>query len=106
MVYGVWCMVQVSSQPPVYADILPHLTATTGSPTRGAHVLGAHVEGPFITVHGAHAQDNLRCARAGVVDIDGVYGATASTARDAVAIVTLSPEIPGGVLSLFLFDWE
>jgi N-acetylglucosamine-6-phosphate deacetylase len=60
---------------------------------RGSKVLGIHTEGPFISEHkpGAHVVAQLRAGN--LSEIDQVI----SAADDFIAMVTVAPEIPGGI---------
>ena len=44
-----YCPTVVTSPPEVYHAVLPHLGPRPGGPDSGAEVLGAHLEGPFIS---------------------------------------------------------
>ncbi|KAI9318226.1 hypothetical protein BX666DRAFT_2018883 [Dichotomocladium elegans] len=70
---------------------------TVGSATCGAEILGAHVEGPFISPEkkGAHKIQVLRQAERGIVDFDETYGSELKKGAEAVAIITLAPELAG-----------
>ncbi|KAI9471866.1 MAG: hypothetical protein EXX96DRAFT_597075 [Benjaminiella poitrasii] len=63
----------------------------------GAAILGAHVEGPFISVlkKGAHNQDVFRTAKNGIEDFDAAYGSELKKGCEAVSIITVAPEIEG-----------
>ena len=39
----------VTSSPDTYRSVLPHLGPRPGGPDCGAEILGAHLEGPFIS---------------------------------------------------------
>lgn len=61
------------------------------SATRGARILGAHIEGPFLSPKrkGAHDPDNLRLVDVGLLkEILGSGG---------VKVMTLAPELPGAL---------
>ncbi len=62
-------------------------------PSDGASILGLHLEGPFLNPlrRGAHPRNCLRAPSPG--DIDQVIGA----AGDCVRLVTLAPELEGGL---------
>lgn len=113
-----------SQTPDTYPKLLPLLdptqeasqTVKDSTAALGAHVLGYHLEGPFLSPHkpGCHPQPNLRDAPAGWADFERVYGegalqTIASTSAlegksedasdqeelDCVKIITLAPELPG-----------
>ena len=77
--------------------MLPHLNARKGSATGGAEILGAHIEGPFISVEkkGAHKQAVFRTAESGIKDFDDAYGDELKKGNKAVSIMTLAPELNG-----------
>ncbi|KAJ2776707.1 N-acetyl-glucosamine-6-phosphate deacetylase [Coemansia javaensis] len=90
-----YCPTTVSSRPDVYRTVLPHLGPRAGSVENGAAVLGAHVEGPFISPHkkGAHELATLRTAARGLADFDACYGL--ENLRRHAAYVTVAPEVEG-----------
>ncbi|KAG0174272.1 putative N-acetylglucosamine-6-phosphate deacetylase [Apophysomyces sp. BC1034] len=92
-----FCPTVVSSEPAVYEKVLPLLNQRKGSANGGAEILGAHVEGPFISVEkkGAHKQAVFRDAKNGVSDFDSAYGSELKKGNRAVAIMTMAPEIEG-----------
>ncbi|KAI7882111.1 uncharacterized protein EV154DRAFT_428453 [Mucor mucedo] len=63
----------------------------------GAEILGAHLEGPFISVlkKGAHKQSVFKDAKNGIKDFDDVYGSELLKGSQAVSIITMAPEIDG-----------
>ncbi|KAI9356086.1 hypothetical protein BD770DRAFT_323528 [Pilaira anomala] len=63
----------------------------------GAEILGAHIEGPFISVlkKGAHEQAVFKDAKNGISDFDEVYGPELLKGSEAVRIITMAPEIEG-----------
>lgn len=73
------------------------LNRRKGSATGGAEILGAHVEGPFISVlkKGAHNQEVFKTAKNGIQDFDETYGPELKKGSQAVSIITLGPEIEG-----------
>lgn len=68
-----------------------------GTATGGAEILGAHLEGPFISVlkKGAHKQSVFKDAKNGIKDFDDVYGSELLKGSQAVSIITMAPEIDG-----------
>ena len=73
--------------------ILSSLAASSRSNKSGSKVLGIHTEGPFISEHkpGAHVVAQLKAAD--LLAIDQVI----SAAGDFISMVTVAPEIPGGL---------
>ncbi|ORX67881.1 putative N-acetylglucosamine-6-phosphate deacetylase-like protein [Linderina pennispora] len=84
-----------ASRPDVYRKVLPYLGPREGSLENGAAILGAHVEGPFISPlkKGAHEEATLRTAKNGLADFDECYGL--DNLRKNVAYVTMAPEVEG-----------
>jgi N-acetylglucosamine-6-phosphate deacetylase len=72
---------------------------------RGAHVLGAHLEGPFISndKSGCHDQATLQTFKEGVLSIEKIYGLKIEELKKHVSIVTLAPELdPTGEIVEYL----
>lgn len=71
-------------------------TRRADDPQGGARLLGAHLEGPFLSAAypGAHPVEHLRAPDADVV---------ARWARSGLALVTLAPELPGGLPAIRTF---
>lgn len=90
-----YCPTTVSSRPEVYHTVLKHLGPREGSIENGAVVLGAHVEGPFISPQkkGAHELATLRNAKDGLDAFEECYGL--DNLRKYAAYVTMAPEIEG-----------
>jgi N-acetylglucosamine-6-phosphate deacetylase len=88
--YGVtgFCPTLITSPPDTYKAVLPHLHARRVS--SGAHILGAHLEGPFLNPkkHGIHEPSWMKTTE--TASFRDVYGPdfTKST-----AIVTIAPEM-------------
>uniref|UniRef100_A0A8D2LZR4 N-acetylglucosamine-6-phosphate deacetylase n=2 Tax=Zonotrichia TaxID=44387 RepID=A0A8D2LZR4_ZONAL len=85
-----FCPTLVTSPPSVYHQVLPQISVRNGG-AHGAGVLGAHLEGPFISKEkkGAHPEHCLRTFEAGAFqDLLATYGSL-----DCVQIVTLAPEM-------------
>ena len=57
---------------------------------QAAHVLGTHLEGPFITEPGAHPKELLRVPEQGFASVLEVYGGSLASVR----IVTMAPDVP------------
>lgn len=77
----------ISSPVKRYAQFLEALEEA--SPTRGARILGAHLEGPFLSParKGAHDPENLRPVDLGL--LQEMLGS------GLVRLITLAPELPG-----------
>ena len=90
--YGVtaFCPTIVSSDSSVYKRTLPFIEKTPGG-ANGASILGAHLEGPFISKekYGAHDVENLQTLENGPSDIHRIYGEV----LDKIRIITLAPEL-------------
>uniref|UniRef100_A0A8B9G8B2 N-acetylglucosamine-6-phosphate deacetylase n=1 Tax=Amazona collaria TaxID=241587 RepID=A0A8B9G8B2_9PSIT len=85
-----FCPTLVTSPPAVYHQVLPQISVRNGG-AHGAGILGAHLEGPFISKEkkGAHPEHCLRTFEAGAFqDLLATYGSL-----DCVRIVTLAPEM-------------
>jgi N-acetylglucosamine-6-phosphate deacetylase len=100
--YGVtaYCPTIISSQPHVYAALLPQMKRTTGRTTgrtcgQSAQILGLHLEGPFISKHkpGAHDQTALATIDKGILSVEEMYGMSVEKLKDVVSIITLAPEL-------------
>ncbi|KAJ2556777.1 N-acetyl-glucosamine-6-phosphate deacetylase [Coemansia sp. RSA 1933] len=90
-----YCPTTVSSRPEVYQKVMQHLGPREGSIASGAAVLGAHIEGPFISPQkkGAHELATLRTAKNGLADFDECYGL--ENLRKNAAYITMAPEVEG-----------
>lgn len=86
-----FCPTLVTSEPHVYRKVLHRLRKSPGG-KHGATVLGAHVEGPFISPDkkGAHSLSSIVTFEKGFDSILDTYGNLAN-----IAIITLAPELPG-----------
>lgn len=91
--YGVtaYCPTIVSSGADVYAKVLPFITKSQGGLDKGATILGAHLEGPFISKekYGAHQVSQLKTLDKGIENVQEVYG----QALTNIKIITLAPEL-------------
>ena len=61
--------------------------------TDGAHVLGVHLEGPFINPDAAGAHDAAYIRPPSVVDLDALWEASGGS----IKLLTLAPEMPGAM---------
>jgi len=91
-----YCPTIVSSRPEVYSKVLPYTTPRKGSAEHGAEILGAHLEGPFISdqKYGAHEVATLRTATNGIADFNEVYSLD-KIDPSSVAIITVAPDVEG-----------
>jgi N-acetylglucosamine-6-phosphate deacetylase len=80
-----------TSAPDRYDETLDAATAAVRSPLPGARAVGIHLEGPFLSPDraGAHRREWLRAPSAPLVD--------ALLGGGEVALVTVAPEIEGGL---------
>ncbi|KAI9281783.1 hypothetical protein BC943DRAFT_344237 [Umbelopsis sp. AD052] len=85
-----FCPTVVSSAPEVY-------NKRKGDAKKGSEILGAHIEGPFISHEkkGAHNQAIFRTGKNGVREFDEAYGPELMKGSEAVSIITVAPEIEG-----------
>ena len=81
----------ITSSPQTYAQLRPLVKRRAGSAKDGAHILGVHLEGPFITVAGAHPPPLIR----------GHYAPSNETtlAPDALSPSPLPPAAPASASS-------
>ncbi|GMS86178.1 hypothetical protein PENTCL1PPCAC_8353, partial [Pristionchus entomophagus] len=88
----------ITSSPETYKNVVPHFRRRDGD-VNGAGILGAHVEGPFISVakKGAHPERFVRGTLEPSADdeIDDVYGDT-----NNISLVTIAPELPGALQAI------
>lgn len=104
--YGVtaFCPTSVACEPHTLADLLAAVTAARMSPApKSARVLPAHLESNFINPewNGAQPRRCLRLPRA-VDEVETEFSAAdilrvIAEHRAAAAIITLAPELPGGL---------
>ena len=87
---GAFCPTLYCAQPTQMASLLKKLTPAIGKET-GAHILGFHLEGPFISPHKPGVMRPQDIAPANLHDFQQIYDA----AEGKIAIVTLAPELPG-----------
>jgi N-acetylglucosamine-6-phosphate deacetylase len=83
----------ITSPVDVYEQNLPVLVDALRDPRLGPHLMGIHLEGPFIS-----PQDGARGAhpRAHVLPPSvSLYDRLRALAADKIALVTIAPEIPG-----------
>lgn len=80
----------------MYRKVLPFTKPRAGSALDGAEILGAHLEGPFISdqKYGAHEVATLCDATNGMADLNAVYGLDKEDPA-SIAIITVAPDIPG-----------
>lgn len=94
-----FCPTSVACPPPVLAAFLADVVAArSAAASPGARIAGAHLESNFIspTFCGAQPLDAI-CAAEGCAISPVEVLSVLDRHRDAVAIVTLAPELPGGL---------
>uniref|UniRef100_A0A1A9WHR8 N-acetylglucosamine-6-phosphate deacetylase n=1 Tax=Glossina brevipalpis TaxID=37001 RepID=A0A1A9WHR8_9MUSC len=81
-----FCPTLVTSPSETYHKILPQITKAT----KGASVLGVHLEGPFINTKkkGAHSEAHIQNLDKGIDSLLQTYGSL-----DNVKIITIAPEL-------------
>eukprot|EP00475_Leptophrys_vorax_P015429 TRINITY_DN21777_c0_g1_i1.p1 TRINITY_DN21777_c0_g1~~TRINITY_DN21777_c0_g1_i1.p1 ORF type:complete len:471 (+),score=93.53 TRINITY_DN21777_c0_g1_i1:107-1519(+) len=87
-----YCPTMITSTKETYHRNLPMLAPKQGNRTR-AHVLGAHLEGPFMSElkYGAHPKELLLHPQS-VEHVLDVYG---NNFANIARVVTMAPELPG-----------
>lgn len=77
--------------------MLPLLKYRPGDVEKGAEILGAHCEGPFISTEkkGAHDQTVIQDAKNGIASLDMAYGPELKNGGETVRIMTVAPELEG-----------
>lgn len=92
LVYGTtsFCPTLVTSSPEFYHQVVGKIKKTPGS-SKGAEILGIHVEGPFINndKKGAHEKKFIHKFNHGANSIEEVYGKDWKN----ISMVTLAPEL-------------
>ncbi|ORX93959.1 hypothetical protein K493DRAFT_315720 [Basidiobolus meristosporus CBS 931.73] len=91
-----FCPTIVSSRPEIYSESMHLFARRDGSVEHGASILGAHLEGPFISPSkfGAHEVQTLRTAPNGVADLFDCYAIKHGETSN-IAIITVAPEVEG-----------
>jgi N-acetylglucosamine-6-phosphate deacetylase len=86
-----YCPTMVTSSLERYEENLPVLAAAMAEPDLGPHLLGVHLEGPFLSLEGrgAHPASLLRKPDAKLLDH------WLTLARGRIALLTLAPELEG-----------
>jgi N-acetylglucosamine-6-phosphate deacetylase len=84
----------ITSSPSTYAQLRPLVKRRQGSGKRGAHILGLHLEGPFITVPGAHPPPLMRPPRGPAADKQRAAVAAATDVQPLSPSPTPSPSPP------------
>ena len=84
-----WCPTVVTAPLEALEASLAGIAAAAGRPAQGRpHIAGAHLEGPFLAVHGAHRREFVR---------DHVELGWLEDLGDRVRVLTLAPELPGAL---------
>ena len=87
-----FCPTIITSSARTYASLLPLYQPRRGSPTLGAHILGIHCEGPFITKQGAHTERLMHRTAVTASSLEQMYGVAN---LPHIRIITVAPEIDG-----------
>lgn len=87
---GAFCPTLYCAQPAQLISLLQKLTPAIGK-EMGAHIIGFHLEGPFISPHKPGVMRPEDIALVNLHDFQQIYDA----AEGKIAIVTLAPELPG-----------
>jgi N-acetylglucosamine-6-phosphate deacetylase len=86
----------ITSSSVTYSKVLPLIKEAMTHPDKtGAHILGCHLEGPFIShgKKGAHPPSLIRCKHPlSLEEIEEVYGQK-NLNKDIVSIMTIAPEL-------------
>lgn len=87
---GAFCPTLYCAQPTQMISLLKKLTPAIGKET-SAHIIGFHLEGPFISPQKPGVMRPQDIAPVNLPDFQQIYDA----AEGKIAIVTLAPELPG-----------
>lgn len=87
---GAFCPTLYCAQPAQMGSLLKRLTPAIGK-EMGAHIIGFHLEGPFISPEKPGVMRPQDIASVNLPDFQQIYDA----AEGKIAIVTLAPELPG-----------
>lgn len=91
-----WCPTVTTAPLPALAEALAAVSEARARPGRPRPTIaGAHLEGPFLTVAGAHPPELLRDS----VDVDWL-----ARQLPSLAVVTLAPELPGATEAIGLLS--
>lgn len=86
-----YCPSLITKDPKYYKQILPLIKKQAPHPSTGAGIMGVHLDGPFISVVGAHPPEFVKSSLDSIKTITDVYGDD----LEQVAIMALAPEVPG-----------
>lgn len=90
-----FCPTVITSSMEVYSQNLPVLAAAIEEKDLRPHLLGIHVEGPFISpLDGARGAHPRCCVLPPSVEI---YKRLQEWARNQISLVTLAPDVPGAM---------
>ncbi|ORY04896.1 putative N-acetylglucosamine-6-phosphate deacetylase [Basidiobolus meristosporus CBS 931.73] len=91
-----YCPTIVSSHPNVYSESMHLFAPRQGDVRNGAEILGAHLEGPFISPlkFGAHDVETLRVSPNGLSDFESCYNFKRGEKKN-IALITVAPEMEG-----------
>jgi N-acetylglucosamine-6-phosphate deacetylase len=84
-----WCPTIVTAPFGALEDSLTRVAEAAGRPSEGRpHIAGAHLEGPFLAVPGAHRAEHIRH------EVDAAW---LETLGSLVRVITVAPELPGAL---------
>eukprot|EP01056_Protomagalhaensia_sp_Gyna25_P000175 Protomagalhaensia_sp_Gyna_25__174@NODE_1084_length_2209_cov_27_744700_g862_i0_p1_GENE_NODE_1084_length_2209_cov_27_744700_g862_i0NODE_1084_length_2209_cov_27_744700_g862_i0_p1_ORF_typecomplete_len451_score63_07Amidohydro_1/PF01979_20/6e28Amidohydro_3/PF07969_11/7_2e09_NODE_1084_length_2209_cov_27_744700_g862_i08552141 len=87
------CPSLITNDPAYYKEALPQIQKMQAHPATGAGILGVHLDGPFISVTGAHPKEYVRTEIESIQTITDVYGQD----LEQVAIMAIAPEVAGAL---------
>ena len=92
-----YCPTVITSGPELYRKNLGILLPKKGGENGCAHMLGCHLEGPFLSKlkNGAHDRELIIPPKRGFQDAVAMYGR-----MEAVALVTIAPEVEGALATI------
>eukprot|EP01053_Blabericola_migrator_P005041 Blabericola_migrator_1__5040@NODE_2611_length_2537_cov_275_580972_g1368_i1_p1_GENE_NODE_2611_length_2537_cov_275_580972_g1368_i1NODE_2611_length_2537_cov_275_580972_g1368_i1_p1_ORF_typecomplete_len411_score74_16Amidohydro_1/PF01979_20/1_6e29Amidohydro_3/PF07969_11/8_6e02Amidohydro_3/PF07969_11/8_9e10_NODE_2611_length_2537_cov_275_580972_g1368_i11071339 len=88
-----FCVSLITKDAAFYKQALSLIAKAPAHPTEGAGIMGAHLDGPFISVAGAHPKEFVRHEISSLDTITEVYG----NDLEQVAILAIAPELPGAL---------
>eukprot|EP01054_Gregarina_sp_Poly1_P002837 Gregarina_sp_Poly_1__2836@NODE_1790_length_3326_cov_370_843510_g1166_i0_p1_GENE_NODE_1790_length_3326_cov_370_843510_g1166_i0NODE_1790_length_3326_cov_370_843510_g1166_i0_p1_ORF_typecomplete_len421_score48_62Amidohydro_1/PF01979_20/5_1e29Amidohydro_3/PF07969_11/3e03Amidohydro_3/PF07969_11/1_3e08_NODE_1790_length_3326_cov_370_843510_g1166_i020143276 len=86
-----FCPSLITKDAKFYHEAIPLISKKAADPLTGAGIMGVHLDGPFISVVGAHPAEFVKSSVESVNSVTEVYGQD----LEQVAILSLAPELPG-----------